>query len=127
MWAREDSWQTQGTWFTWDEAKQYAQELNNDNFSGYQDWRLPFKYELESLYDSNKPNKDKYGKDIGLDPIFPEGSLPNIWALDGVGSDGFTLSLATGEVTLLYKSKSGRMASRPVRGKHVAWTEHNEK
>ena len=119
MWAREDSWQTRANWFTWDESKQYAQDLNNDKFAGYQDWRLPYRYELESLYDASKSNKDKYSKDIGLDPIFPEGCLPNIWAMDGAGSDGFTLSLTTGEVTLLYKSKSGRMASRPVRGKHI--------
>lgn len=126
MWAREDSWQTQGAWLTWDEAKQYAQDLNNDQFSGYQDWRLPYKYELEGLYDATKPNKDKYDKEIGLNSIFPAGGLPNIWALDGVGGDGFTLSLATGKMTLLYKSKSGRMACRPVRGKHIAWTEHEK-
>jgi len=125
MWTREDSWQTQANWLTWDEAKQYAQELNNDKFAGYQDWRLPYKYELEMLYDPTKPNKDKYNKEIGLNPVFPEGSLTNLWASDGVGGDGFALSLATGEMTLLYKSKSGRMASRPVRGKHIAWTEHN--
>ncbi len=126
MCAREDSCQTLCNWLTWDEAKQYAQDFNNDKFAGFQDWRLPYKYELEMLYDASKPNKDKYNKEIGLDPVFPEGGLPNIWAMDGAGSDGFTLSLATGEVTLLYKSKSGRMASRPVRGKHVAWTQHDK-
>ena len=66
MWAREDSWQTLGNWLTWDEAKQYAQDFNNDKFAGFQDWRLPYKYELEMLYDASKPNKDKYNKEIGL-------------------------------------------------------------
>lgn len=125
MWAREDSWQTQANWLTWDEAKQYAQDLNNNNFAGYQDWRLPYKYELKMLYDPTKPNKDKYNKEIGLDLIFPAGPLTNLWAHDGVGGDGFVLNMATGETTLLYKSKSGRMASRPVRGKHTPWTEHD--
>ncbi|MCH8157353.1 MAG: DUF1566 domain-containing protein [Nitrospinae bacterium] len=116
IWTREDSWQVEATWLTWDEADDYAKDLAYHKFSGYNDWRLPSIVEAETLYDPEMENKDKYGNRLYLDPVFPEGSLPTIWLHEpNTGSDGYILDLRNGEVRTLYKSKSGRMATRGIR------------
>jgi len=119
-WASEDTWQTRQTWMTWDEALDYVQKFATSRFAGFDDWRLPEKEEAATLYESNHKNTDKYGKEIGLHPVFPPGPLATIWTADGIGQDGYIVDLQTGEVRMLYKSKSGRMATRPVRGKRFS-------
>lgn len=120
LWAKEDTWQTRQTWMTWDEALDYVQKLAINRFGGFEDWRLPEKEEAVTLYESNHKNTDKYGKEIGLNPVFPPGPLATMWTADGIGQDGYIVDLQTGEVRMLYKSKSGRMATRPVRGKRFS-------
>lgn len=119
-WTSEDTWQTRQTWMTWDEALDYVQKLAISRFAGFDDWRLPEKEEAVTLYESNHKNTDKYGKEIGLNPVFPPGPLATMWTADGIGQDGYIVDLQTGEVRMLYKSKSGRMATRPVRGKRFS-------
>ena len=115
-WTKQDSWQVDGRWLSWDEAEQYAQSLNNDSFADHQDWRLPNKTEALSLCVPEKINKDKYGKEICLDPIFPEGPQAKAWTSDYTGNDAVIVDFQTGEASELYKSKAGRMAARPVWG-----------
>ncbi|KMP10448.1 hypothetical protein UR09_06195 [Candidatus Nitromaritima sp. SCGC AAA799-A02] len=115
-WTREDSWQMDAKWVTWDEADDHARNLANIKFAGHNDWRLPSTVEAKTLYDPQMENKDKYGTRLYLDPVFPEGSLPTIWIHEpNSGNDGFILDLRDGDVRTLYKSKSGRMAVRAVR------------
>lgn len=116
MWTREDSWQMETKWLSWDEAREFAYNLGYRKFGGYNDWRLPEKQELMSLVDPSQTIKDKYGKDIKMNPVFPEGPLATAWTTDGIGQDGYIVNFGTGEASTLYKSKSGRMAVRPVRG-----------
>jgi len=35
--------------FTWDEAFEYAKELNRQNYGGYNDWRVPSIDELKTI------------------------------------------------------------------------------
>ena len=116
-WIKEDTWQSEAKWVTWDEAKDHIQNLCGNRFCGKNDWRFPTNDEILSLYDPDAVNTDKYGKAIYLDPIFPSGALPTVWT-DGhfTGNDGYILDFRNGEIRSLYKSKSGRMAVRPVRG-----------
>jgi len=116
-WVREDSWQSEKKWVTWDEALQYAQDHINLKFAGYEDWRLPERDEIVTLFDPAYSNRNKQDDEIKLHPIFPAGCLTTVWTQDGIGQDGYIIDFATGELRLLYKSKSGRMAARPVRGK----------
>ncbi|NIP99120.1 MAG: DUF1566 domain-containing protein [Nitrospinaceae bacterium] len=116
-WTRKDSWQQEAKWFTWDEAMEYARHLSDIGFCGHSDWRMPNRVEALSLYTPDKTIKDKYGKEIHLDPAFPEGPLATLWLQeDFTGNEGYLLDLSNGEVRPLFKSKSGRMAVRPVRG-----------
>jgi hypothetical protein len=116
-WDQKDSWQREPQWLTWDEAVEYARSLCHSRFCGFNDWRMPTDQEALTLYDPEFENRDKYDKLIHLDPVFPPGSLPTIWLKDDIpGNDGIILDYRNGEVRSLYRSKTGRMATRPVRG-----------
>lgn len=116
MWTKEDSWLMEGRWVSWDEALEFSHTLGYQKFAGFNDWRLPEQQELLSLVEPTKTIKDKYGKDLKLDPAFAEGSLATVWTKEGIGQDGYIVNFNSGEVSILYKSKTGRMAVRPVRG-----------
>jgi uncharacterized protein DUF1566 len=114
-WTKEDTWQSEAKWVSWDEAKDHVTYLFQTKFCGNSDWRFPTTEEILSLYDPNAVNTDKYGTAIYLDPIFPSGCLPTVWT-DGhfMGNEGNILDFRNGEIRSLYKSKSGRMAVRAV-------------
>ncbi len=116
MWTKEDSWQMEGKWLSWDEARDFSHNQGYQKFAGYDDWRLPEKEEVLTLVDPDHFINDKYGKPMKMNPIFPEGPLATVWTNDGIGQDGYIVNFTTGETATLYKSKSGRMTVRPVRG-----------
>lgn len=49
----------------WAEAEQYILDLNNQQFNGYDDWRLPTLEEAMSLMEPTKKNGD-----LHIDPVF---------------------------------------------------------
>ena len=115
VWSKEDSWQKEEKWVTWDEAMEFARYLVDLELGGRKDWRLPTIKEAKTLYDPGQLNHDKYGKDIHLDPVFPSGCLGNFWIHEiAVGNEGYVLNLTTGEIARKFKSVAGRMAARPV-------------
>ena len=116
MWAKEDSWQMEARWLSWDEASEYTKNMAYQKLAGYNDWRLPEKEEMLLLIDPDHTIKDKYGKDMKMNPVFPDGPLATVWTADGIGSDGYIVNFTLGKADTLYKSKSGRMAVRAVRG-----------
>ena len=116
MWAKEDSWQMEARWLSWDEAREYTHNMAYTQLAGYNDWRLPEKEEMLILIDPDHTILDKYGKDMKMNPVFPNGPLATVWTADGIGSDGYIVNFTTGKADTLYKSKSGRMAVRTVRG-----------
>jgi hypothetical protein len=116
-WASQDSWQREAKWVTWDEAAEHARYMNAVKLAGHEDWRLPSPDEAATLYLPDKINRDKYGNEIHLDPVFPEGSLAAIWLAEpAAGDEAYFLDLRTGAIELKFKSVAGRMAARPVRG-----------
>lgn len=56
QWSLRDSRQELGKWLNWDEAKAYVTACNEQSYLGYNDWRLPTKSEVRSLY----KNQDVY-------------------------------------------------------------------
>ena len=117
MWMQEDAWQKEAKWFTWDEAIELANYFNSIKFGGFQDWRLPTEDEIKSLYHEKASNQDKYGKEIHLFETFPSGGLATVWLKGESGHEGILFDFKNGEFRSLYKSKSGRMTVRLVRGK----------
>jgi len=116
VWMQEDAWQKEAKWFTWDEAADLVHDLNNIKLGGFQDWRLPTEEEIQSLYHEKASNQDKYGKEIHLWPAFPSGGLATVWLKGESGQEGIIFDFKNGEFRPMYKSKSGRMTVRLVRG-----------
>ncbi len=50
MWCLRDSRQELGKWLNWDEANAYKTACNEQNHLGHNDWRLPTKSEVRSLF-----------------------------------------------------------------------------
>ncbi len=116
-WSKKDSWQSDAKWVSWDEAMDHIYHFRDIRFGGTFDWRLPLQDEVLSLCDPEMVNTDKYGNAIHLHAAFPSGSLSTIWFHEHfTGDEGYILDLKTKEIRTLNKSKTGRMAVRPVTG-----------
>ena len=79
IWKKTDSFQDTQKWINWFKGQNYAKNMNINKFAGYSDWRIPKEDEAWGLFDLSKKNKDKYGDDIYLDPIFEPGSVGITW------------------------------------------------
>jgi len=64
MWAQDDS----GKGMTWEEALAWVQQMNEENYLGYSDWRLPNVKELQSIVDYSR-SPDTTGS-AAIDPLF---------------------------------------------------------
>ncbi|ALV63477.1 Putative PQQ enzyme repeat [Thermococcus sp. 2319x1] len=68
MWTKNDS----GYCMNWEEALEYVQRMNEENYLGYSDWRLPNAKELQSIVDYTRApdavNPAQRGP--AIDPIF---------------------------------------------------------
>ena len=93
MWMKEDYWQREAKWVNWYTAQEYAQRMNNKNFAGYSDWRLPTPEEAQTLYERRKRNTDKDGDKIFMDRIFPTGAGWSTWTSKDKSSKAIVVSL----------------------------------
>lgn len=73
MWKQTDSMIDLKKWVNYQDAVDYARDLNENKFAGYEGWRLPSKEEMESLYDKAFSQTDKFGKEIHISDKFAKG------------------------------------------------------
>ncbi len=79
MWKKKDAWLDKNHFFTWKDHQSYVDEINNDKFAGYSDWRIPNKSEAATLVDKTKALVDKNGTEVPIDPIFEKGIFASTW------------------------------------------------
>jgi len=73
MWKKTDSMIDLKKWVNYQESVDYVRELKENKFCGYDDWRLPTKDEMQTLYDEAFSQKDKFGKIIHISDKFASG------------------------------------------------------
>lgn len=72
MWSKEDS----GVGMNWQDALLWVQQKNDENYLGYDDWRLPNAKELQSIVDySLSPDTSD---SASIDPIFGVTEITNV-------------------------------------------------
>ena len=79
MWLKDDSFLDLKKFVAYRAAEKYLKQKNKDAFAGYTDWRFPDKREAHSLFDKEKYLRDKYDKDIHIDPVFTPGCGYDTW------------------------------------------------
>ena len=73
MWKKKDSYQEFKKWLNWLDAQVYVKKLNDEGFVGHNNWRLPTRKEIYTLYDETKEVPWNYywtRNKIHIDPIF---------------------------------------------------------
>ena len=87
LWQQADSYHEFKRGMNWYEALEYVALKNSEKFAGFDDWRLPTRDELKSLYDKSRPAKSKGGERIGLPPVFKSGGSYYLWTTNERGLD----------------------------------------
>ena len=73
MWCKNDSMIDLKKWVNYQDSVDYVRGLNENKYAGYDDWRLPSRDEMLTLFDKNFKNKDQFGKTIHIGDQFASG------------------------------------------------------
>ena len=98
MWKQSDSMIDLEKWVNYQDGVDYVRKISEEQFAGYDDWRLPTREEMSTLFDKSFSNTDKFGKTIHISDRFASGGGFSIIAkmVDG-RIRTFVLNLRTGE------------------------------
>ena len=82
MWKKDDSFKEYGYGINWFEAQDYCEMLNEKQFAGYDDWRLPSGEEAKSVFSFTQSNTDKDGAETHISEMFEPGGGHNTWTYE---------------------------------------------
>ena len=82
MWKKDDSFKEFGYGINWIEAQDYCEMLNEKQFAGYDDWRLPSGEEAKSVFSFTQSNADKDGAETHISELFEPGGGHNTWTYE---------------------------------------------
>lgn len=89
VWEQMDSYQSLKQWLNWNDAQNYIRKMNETEFGGAANWRLPTREELASLYDENKSVPWNYywtKNEVHIDPIFGNSNCC-YWSVEEVSEE----------------------------------------
>ncbi len=71
MWQESYAYVETGNYINWYDANSYIRKLNASRLGGHDDWRLPSRLEIQSLYEIGKPFQSR-GRTflLHIDPVF---------------------------------------------------------
>jgi len=124
IWKKTDSYQELKKWLNWDMAQDFLKKLNEDQFAGHNDWRLPTRIELESLYEEDKNIPWNYywtENIVHMDPIFGNTSCC-FWSSETKKEMAWGFNYIRGKAYLSMKGGPGLSLTviRPVRNTDAA-------
>ena len=73
MWCRTDSMIDLKKWVNYQDSVDYVRGLNENKYARYDDWRLPARDEMATLFDEKFENTDQFGKTIHISDQFAPG------------------------------------------------------
>jgi hypothetical protein len=73
LWCKTDSMIDLKKWVNYQDSADYVRELREKKYAGYDDWRLPSKDEMTTLFDKKFANTDQFGKTIYISDQFASG------------------------------------------------------
>ena len=82
MWAKSDSYAEFKYGINWFEAQDYCESLNEKQFAGFDDWRLPSGEEAKSVFSFTQSNTDKDGAETHISELFEPGGGHNTWTYE---------------------------------------------
>ena len=82
MWKKDDSFKEYGYGINWFEAQDYCEMLNEKQFAGYDDWRLPSGEEAKAVFSFTQSNTDKDGAETHISELFEPGGGHNTWTYE---------------------------------------------
>ncbi len=98
MWKKADSMIDLKKWMNYQDCVDYARGLRENKFAGYDDWRLPTREEMTTLYNESFALKDRFQKIVHISDVFEEGCGISIVAGQVPGRQRtWILNLRTGE------------------------------
>ena len=98
MWTRTDSMNDLEKWINYQESVDYVRNLCEIKLAGFNDWRLPTRDEMGTLFNDSYSIKDKLDKDIHISDCFSPGGGFSMIAQQVSGRmRTFVLDLRTGE------------------------------
>lgn len=98
MWCKTDSMIDLKKWVNYQDSADYVREMNENKYAGYDDWRLPGRDEMSTLFDKNFANTDQFGKTIHISDQFASGGGFSMIAQQVVGRMRvFVLNIRDGE------------------------------
>lgn len=100
MWMRTDSMNDMEKWVNYQESVDYVRDLCESKIAGFNDWRLPSREEMDTLFNKSYSLKDKFEKIIHISKCFsPGGGFSMIAEQVSGRMRVFVLNLRTGEYT----------------------------
>ena len=115
MWMKKDAYQMKGHLLDWNESLVFVEMLNGETFAEHNDWRVPTRKELVTLYESGKTN-GAFVMNVHIDPIFATNGLASLWSNEPNGRyNAFGVVFNTGDIFSAPKSAKSKKSVRAVR------------